>query len=99
MLNLKEAKSEVQWLLDQMDSNGGELYGVEYSEALESVLDFLEKEVDNSFDNKQLKIVVDRVSSKDLILLIYSYCKRQGVDFETATRMLNMMYEDGIHLE
>lgn len=39
------------------------------------------------------------MTSKELIFAILDYCKVQGVDFETACRMLTMMHEDGVHLE
>ena len=42
------------------------------------------------------------MNSVELILAIKEYAKRQGVDFETALKMLKMlgmMYEDGVHLE
>lgn len=39
------------------------------------------------------------LSSNELICEIIKYAKYQGVDFEVACRMLNMMYDDGVHLE
>lgn len=35
----------------------------------------------------------------DIIIAIETYALTQGVDFETACKMLNMMYEDNVHLE
>ena len=39
------------------------------------------------------------IPSVDLILAIEAYAKEQGVCFETALKMLNLMYDDGVHLE
>ena len=39
------------------------------------------------------------MNSVELILAIKEYDKRQGVDFEIALKMLEMMHEDGVHLE
>lgn len=43
---------------------------------------------------------MNTVSEKanDLIIGIQEYAVWVGVDFETALKMLNMMYEDGVHL-
>ena len=38
------------------------------------------------------------MNSVELILAIKNYAKLQGVDFETALKMLGMMYEDGVHI-
>ena len=43
---IKEAVDEVQWLLDEMDSYGGELYGVKYEESLKEILEFLRGQVE-----------------------------------------------------
>ena len=44
---IEEAVDEVQWLLDEMDSYGGELYGVQYEKSLKEILEFLKDRVGN----------------------------------------------------
>ena len=38
------------------------------------------------------------MTSSEIILEIIAYAKEQGVDFETALRMFQMMYEDKAYL-
>lgn len=44
------AKDEVFYLLDEMDSNGGELFGGEYKEALLEIANRLEQALENLGD-------------------------------------------------
>jgi hypothetical protein len=37
----EEAIAEIQWLIDEMEGSGGELYGVEYERSLKDLLEFL----------------------------------------------------------
>lgn len=48
---------------------------------------------------KEQLTVKDAPKSVDLILAIEAYAKEQGVCFETALKMLNLMYDDGVHLK
>lgn len=38
---IEEAIEEIQWLIDEMEGSGGELYGVEYEKSLKNLLEFL----------------------------------------------------------
>ena len=44
--NTEEAIDEVQWLLDEMECSGGELYGDEYNKSLNDILAFLKGELE-----------------------------------------------------
>lgn len=39
------------------------------------------------------------MTSSEIILEIIAYVKKQGVDFETALRMFQMMYDDKAYLD
>ena len=58
-----------------------------------------DKDVDwrKELENEKLT-VKDTPKSVDLILAIEAYAKEQGVCFETALKMLNLIYDDRIHL-
>lgn len=38
---IEEAIAEIQWLIDEMEGYGGELYGVKYERSLKDLLEFL----------------------------------------------------------
>ena len=48
---------------------------------------------------KEQLTVKDAPKSVDLILAIEAYAKEQGVCFETALKMLDLMYFDGVQLK
>lgn len=39
------------------------------------------------------------MTSSEIILEIIAYAKKQGVDFETALKMFQMMYDDKAYLD
>ena len=39
------------------------------------------------------------MTSSEIILEIIAYAKEQGVDFETALKMFQMMYDDKAYLD
>ena len=39
------------------------------------------------------------MTSSEIILEIIAYAKKRGVDFETALRMFQMMYDDKAYLD